>query len=112
MRPGADDFIIARRLLARLRHPPRGPDDPALKAGRRTRDLAHRLIDTRAAKWKPEEFRDTYTEVRRKVIEAKVEGKELERPREERRRPVANLMKALEASLERKEPAKAAAQRT
>jgi len=71
-------------------------------------DLAHRLIDTLADKWKPEEFRDTYTEVLRKAIEAKVEGKELELPGEERPRPGANLMKALQQSLARKGPAKAA----
>jgi DNA end-binding protein Ku len=59
-------------------------------------------------KWKPEEFRDTYTEVLRKAIEAKVEGKELELPRQERVRLVANLMKALEQSLARKESATAA----
>jgi len=57
-------------------------------------DLPHRLIETLADKWKPEEFRD----------------KELELPREERRAPVADLMKALEASLVRKEPAKATTQ--
>jgi DNA end-binding protein Ku len=69
-------------------------------------DLAHRLIEALADKWKPEEFHDTYTEVLRKAIEAKVEGKEVELPRAERPRPVANLMKALEESLARKEPAK------
>jgi len=73
-------------------------------------DLPHRLIETLADKWKPEEFRDTYTDALRKTIEAKVEGKELELPREERRAPVADLMKALEASLVRKEPAKATTQ--
>ncbi len=67
-------------------------------------DLAHRLIDTLADKWKPEEFRDIYTEVLRKAIEAKVEGREFELPAEERPRPVTNLMKALEQSLARKEP--------
>jgi DNA end-binding protein Ku len=71
-------------------------------------DLAHRLIDTLADKWKPEEFCDTDTEVLRKAIEAKVEGKEIELSREERRPQVGNLMKALEESLARKEPAKAA----
>jgi non-homologous end joining protein Ku len=58
---------------------------------------------TLADKWKPEDFRDTYTEVLRKAIE----GKEFELPAEERPRPVANLMKALEESLARKAPAKA-----
>jgi len=41
-------------------------------------------------------------------IEAKVEGKEVKLPRAERPRPAANLMKALEESLARKEPAKMA----
>jgi non-homologous end joining protein Ku len=36
--------------------------------------LAHRLIEALADKWKPDEFHDTYTEVLRKAIEAKVEG--------------------------------------
>jgi DNA end-binding protein Ku len=79
------------------------------RAGRRRKWISpHRLIETLADKWKPEEFRDTYTEALRKAIEAKVEGKELDLPREERRRPVGNLMKALEQSLARKEPAKTA----
>ena len=53
-------------------------------------------------------FRDTYTEVLRQAIEAKVEGKTLELPAAERRPHVGNLMKALEASLTRKEPSRAA----
>jgi DNA end-binding protein Ku len=99
--------------MMRFAHEIRSPNDLDLpKAGegwtKKEMDLAHRLIDTLADKWKPEEFRDNYTEVLRKAIEAKVEGKELELPAEERPRPVANLMEALEESLARKEPAKAA----
>ena len=99
--------------MMRFAHEIRSPNDLDLpKAGegwtKKEMDLAHRLIDTLADKWKPEEFRDNYTEVLRKAIEAKVEGKELELPAEERPRPVANLMEALEQSLARKEPAKAA----
>jgi DNA end-binding protein Ku len=72
-------------------------------------DLAHRLIDTLADKWKPEEFRDTCTEVLRKTLEAKVEGKEVELPREDRRAPVADRPhEGARRSLARKEPAKAA----
>jgi len=63
----------------RFAHEIRSPKDLDLpKAGegwtKKEMDLAHRLIDTLADKWKPEEFRDTYTEVLRKAIEAKVEG--------------------------------------
>jgi DNA end-binding protein Ku len=74
--------------------------------------LAHQLINTLADKWNPQEFRDTYTEVLRKVIEAKVEGKQVVLPEGPRRPRVANLMKALQASLKdggvRKEPTRAA----
>jgi DNA end-binding protein Ku len=102
--PSGEAFVL---YMMRFAHEIRSPNDLDLpKAGV---DLAHRLIDTLADKWKPEEFRDTYTEVLRKAIEAKVEGKELELPAEERPRPVANLMKPLEQSLARKEPAKAPA---
>lgn len=109
--PSGDALVLS---MMRFAHEIRSPNDLDLpKAGegwtKKEMDLAHRLIDTLADKWKPEEFRDTYTEVLRKAIEAKVEGKELEVPTEERPRPVANLMRALEQSLARKEPAKAPA---
>ena len=108
--PSGDALVLSTMRFA---HEIRSPKDLALpKAGegwsKKEMDLAHRLIDTLADKWKPEEFHDTYTEVLRRAIEAKVEGKEIELPREERVRPVGNLMKALEQSLARKEPAKAA----
>src|SRR5262249_54473711 len=52
-------------------HEIRSPKDLDLpKAGegwtKKEMDLAHRLIDTLADKWKAAEFRDTYTEVLRK----------------------------------------------
>jgi DNA end-binding protein Ku len=112
--PAGDALVLS---MMRFAHEIRSAKDLDLpKAGegwtKKEMDLAHRLIETLADKWKPEEFRDTYTEVLRKTIEAKVEGKEIELPREERARPVGNLMKALEESLARKEPAKAAARTT
>jgi DNA end-binding protein Ku len=109
--PAGDALVLS---MMRFAHEIRSTNDLDLpKAGegwtKKEMDLAHRLIETLADKWKPEEFRDTFTEVLRKAIEAKVEGKELELPAEERPRPVANLMKALVQSLARKEPAKAPA---
>jgi DNA end-binding protein Ku len=78
-------------------------------------DLARQLIDTLASKWDPTQFRDTYTEVLRAVIEAKVEGKHIALPAGPRRPKVANLMKALQLSLKdggaRKAPAKATRRR-
>jgi DNA end-binding protein Ku len=75
--------------------------------------LAHQLIDTLATRWDPSQFRDTYTEVLRQVIEAKVEGKQVVLEEEPRRPRVASLMKALQASLEggARKPAAPAARR-
>jgi DNA end-binding protein Ku len=76
-------------------------------------DLARQLIDTLASKWDPTQFRDTYTDVLREIIEAKAEGKHVALPAGPRRPKVASLMKALQASLKdggaRKPAAKAAA---
>jgi DNA end-binding protein Ku len=99
--PAGDPLVLS---MMRFAHEIRSPKDLDLpKAGegwtKKEMDLAHQLIDTLADKWKPEEFRDTYTEVLRKAIEAKIEGKDLELPREERLRPVAKLMKTLEQNL-------------
>src|SRR5207248_6290848 len=108
--PAGDALVLS---MMRFAHEIRSPKDLSLpKAGegwtKKEMDLAHRLIDTLAGKWNPQEFRDTYTELLRQAIEAKVEGKDFEAPREERRPNVTNLMQALEQSLARKEPAKSA----
>jgi DNA end-binding protein Ku len=108
--PSGDVLVLSTMRFA---HELRSPIDLNLpKAGegwtKKEMDLAHRLIDALADSWKPAEFRDTYTETLRRVIEAKVEGTVFEAPAMERPRPVASLVKALEQSLARKELAKAA----
>jgi DNA end-binding protein Ku len=108
--PSGEALVLSMMRFAHEIRSPKDLDLPKEGEGwtKKEMDLAHRLIDTLADKWKPEEFHDTYTEVLRKAIEAKVEGKEIELPREEQKHPVADLMNALEASLARKERAKAA----
>lgn len=108
--PWGDVLVLSTMRFA---HEIRSPVDLRVpKAGegwtRKEMELTRRLIDTLADRWKPEEFRDTYTDVLRKVIEAKAEGRTLESPAEERPRPVASLVSALEKSLGRKAPLKAA----
>ena len=66
---------------------------------KREMDLALKLVDTLAADWEPEKYKDTYTDVLRQAIEAKVEGKELALPRAKAPRKVVDLVKALEQSL-------------
>jgi DNA end-binding protein Ku len=43
--------------------------------------LARQLIDALAADWKPEQYRDTYTEVLRQAIQQKVEARRSRRRR-------------------------------
>jgi len=75
----------------------------------REMDLALRLIDTLAGEWKPEQYRDTYTDVLRQAIDHKVEGKAISVPRERGPRKIVDLRTALEQSLKmpRKDLAKA-----
>jgi DNA end-binding protein Ku len=98
--PAGEVLVLS---MMRFAHEIRSLNDLQLpKAGegwtKKEMDLTHRLIDTLADNWKPEDFRDTYAEGLRSAIEAKVEGKEIELPAEERRQPVANLMKTLQQS--------------
>jgi DNA end-binding protein Ku len=69
--------------------------------------LARQLMDTLTDEWDPKEFKDTYTDVLRQVIEAKVEGKAVVTPETPKRPRVANLMQALQRSLSERPLAKA-----
>ncbi len=63
--------------------------------------VAHQLVQALAAKFEPEKYHDTFEENVKKLIQAKLEGKEVtevEKPR--RMAPVVDLMAALKQSLE------------
>jgi len=76
--------------------------------------LARQLIESLSADWKPEQYRDSYTEMLRQVIERKVEGQEIaispETPTTGGQ--VIDLMDALRASVEQASKKKAAAEST
>jgi DNA end-binding protein Ku len=61
--------------------------------------LARQLIDTLSGEWDPAEYRDTYSEALRRVIKAKVEGKEPTAPALPTPARVTDLMEALKRSL-------------
>jgi DNA end-binding protein Ku len=64
--------------------------------------VAHQLIDALADKFEPERFHDTYEENLRKLIDARLEGKDVssvEHPG--KMAPVVDLMDALRQSLAR-----------
>jgi DNA end-binding protein Ku len=70
--------------------------------------LARQLMDTLSGDWDLSEHRDTYTEVVRQIITAKVEGKTIVAPELPTPARVVNLMDALRQSLKvrSREPAK------
>jgi DNA end-binding protein Ku len=91
----------------RFAHEIRSPKDLDLPVAHRgwtdtEMKLTRQLMDTLSDRWKPEEFRDTYSEVLRRVIEAKVQGKEIVTPEPPSRPRVVDLMEALRKSLEQR----------
>jgi DNA end-binding protein Ku len=63
--------------------------------------LARHLVDTLSGEWDPSEYRDTYTEALRKMVEAKSKGKETTAPEMPAPARVTDLMDALKRSLEK-----------
>src|SRR5213075_2268677 len=73
-------------------------------------DLAKQIIDSLAGPFEPTELRSEYRESLREMLEAKLQGVELEAPVEATPAPVVDLMEALKASVaaaSKKEPAAA-----
>jgi DNA end-binding protein Ku len=111
--PSGDVLVLAMMKFA---HELRSPD--ALTVPRdvpvdpRELQLARQLIDTLAADWKPDQYRDSYTDAIRRVIEQKVEGKEITAPELKPRGEVRDLMEALRRSLEERAGKKPSAKET
>jgi len=69
------------------------------------RKLAEQLIQSLAAPWKPEKYRDEYQENLRAMIEAKLKGQEVTEVAQPHMAPVIDLMEALKKSLAEKRAA-------
>lgn len=64
-------------------------------------EMALKLIDQLSSEFKPEQYKDTYVEELRKIIEAKAKGKEIKMPKHDKQQPakVTDLMAVLKESL-------------
>jgi DNA end-binding protein Ku len=81
--------------------PPKGVLPSRLPAvSKRELAMALDLIEAFAGTWKPEKYRDTYTAALRKVIKAKVAGKEVHRAPEPEPEEQPDLFEALRRSVE------------
>jgi DNA end-binding protein Ku len=72
--------------------------------------MAQALIESLAAEWNPEEFKDEYREALMRIVEAKAAGEEIVAAEAPEEAKVVDLMEALKASVEaaKKKPTKAA----
>ena len=95
-------------------------DIPSAKVTSKELDMAMRLVDDMADKWKPEQYKDTFKDDLLKRIEAKVKAgqtEEITEPEKERKTEkggeVIDLMSLLKKSIEKKpaKPAKRAARK-
>ena len=77
------------------------PDD-TVKTTDKERQIAQQLIETLAAKFDPDKYRDTYRDEVLALIERKAAGEEIaiQPPAEEPKMQAADLMSALQASLD------------
>lgn len=62
-------------------------------------DVATRLIESLTASFEPEKYKDNYREALHELINKKISGREIERPKELPQKNVIDLMEALQASL-------------
>lgn len=109
LEPVGDALVLTTMRFAHEIRPPKDLDLPGVRRGWTEKEmkLARQLLDMLSGDWDPSEYRDTYTEVLRQAIEAKVEGKAIVTPEAPRRPRVLNLMQALERSLRDRPLAKA-----
>jgi Ku protein len=63
-------------------------------------ELATHIIESKKGKFEPEEFQDRYEESLKALIDKKLKGEKIERPKEEAPSNVVNLMEALRQSVQ------------
>lgn len=102
LEPAGDALVLTTMRFAHEIRQPKDLDLPASGKGWSESEmkLARQLIDTLSGEWDPADYCDTYSEALRRVIEAKIEGKEPTSPERPAPARVTDLMEALKRSLE------------
>jgi len=104
-----DDVLVLNTMLwpDEVRQPDFAFLDEEVEAREPELAMAASLIDSMTGDFVPEEYTDDYREALQQVIDAKVEGREIEVPAEPEEAPAAvDLMAALRASVERAQAAR------
>jgi DNA end-binding protein Ku len=75
------------------------PDVETAPAGKAEVELAQRLIKSKSTKFDPKKYPDRYQSALKELVEAKLEGKEIEAPPPQHTARIINLMDALKKSV-------------
>jgi DNA end-binding protein Ku len=77
-------------------------------------EMAKALVQSLAAKWEPEKYKDEYRDKLKRLIQAKAKGRQIKMPSGETKRSadVVDLMERLRRSLAEKSPSRKAARVT
>jgi DNA end-binding protein Ku len=81
-----------------------GKSDKSVEPKPQEKKLAEQLIESLAAKFEPEKYKDQYQESMRSMIEAKQQGLEVAEAQHPKLAPVIDLMEALKKSIAEKQP--------
>ena len=113
LEPVGNALVLTTMRFAHEIRQPKDLDFPGARQGWTEKEmkLARQLLDTLSGDWDPREYRDTYTDALREVIEAKIEGKAIVTAETPKRPRVVSLMQALERSLRERPLAQASGRR-
>ena len=112
LEPAGKALTLTTMRFAHEIRPPRKLELPQDgRYGKKELALADRLIESLAARWDPADYKDTYTDVLRRLIKQKIEGKPIKTAAAlspERPAKVLDLARTLEQSLKARESARGA----
>jgi DNA end-binding protein Ku len=99
LRPSDGTLVLETLFYADEIRQDSRPEAPAVQISRAEEEMASTLVDMLAEPFEPEKYKDEYRDALMEVIEAKLQGVELEEEPEPAPTKVADLMAALKASV-------------
>jgi DNA end-binding protein Ku len=93
-------LTLERLYFADEIRPAKGIKPSRVSVSKQELEMAEQLIDRFSGRFRPEKYKDTYTDALKKIVRAKQRGKEVEVAPEREEAEVPDLMEALRASLE------------
>jgi DNA end-binding protein Ku len=108
IRPGVQGMTLHTMFYSNEIRAAEGVPSDKVELKDQEKKLAEQLIQSLAAPWRPEKYRDEYQENLRGMIQAKLKGQEVTEVAQPHMAPVIDLMEALKKSLAEKRTAPAA----